>query len=199
MWITKLEDAGKRRTRVFLDEESFCLLYPSEMRELGNRENQEMDEDRFAAMQKMLLQRAERKALSLLEYKDRTRKELQDRLLRLEYPEHVVEDAVAYVELYGYINDEEYVRRYMEYKADSKSRRQMMQELRQKGIKSSLLEHIWDEYEYNEMEILEGQLEKRIRQKGTVTEENFQKFYNYFARKGFSSHTILYLLKKYKQ
>lgn len=74
-----------------------------------------------------------------------------------------------------------------------------MQELRQKGIKSSLLEHIWDEYEYNEMEILEGQLEKRIRQKGTVTEENFQKFYNYFARKGFSSHTILYLLKKYKQ
>lgn len=199
MWITKLEDAGKRRTRVFLDEESFCLLYPSEMRELGIREDQEMDEDRFAAMQKMLLQRAERKALSLLEYKDRTRKELQDRLLRLEYPEHVVEDAVAYVELYGYINDEEYVRRYMEYKADSKSRRQIMQELRQKGIKSSLLEHIWDEYEYNEMEILEGQLEKRIRQKGTVTEENFQKFYNYFARKGFSSHTILYLLKKYKQ
>lgn len=199
MWITKLEDAGKRKVRVFLDEERFCSLYPNEMRELGIRENQEMDADRFSVMQKMLLQRAERKALSLLEYKDRTKKELKDRLLRLEYPEHVVEDAVAYVEFYGYINDEEYVRRYMEYKADSKSRRQIVQELKQKGIRSSLLERIWDEYEYNETEILKGQLERRIRQKGTVTEENFQKYYNYFARKGFSSHTILYLLKKYKQ
>ncbi len=199
MWITKLEDAGKRKVRVFLDEERFCSLYPNEMRELGIRENQEMDADRFSVMQKMLLQRAERKALSLLEYKDRTKKELKDRLLRLEYPEHVVEDAVAYVEFYGYINDEEYVRRYMEYKADSKSRRQIVQELKQKGIRSSLLERIWDEYEYNETEILKGQLERRIRQKGTVTEENFQKYYNYFARKGFSSHTILYLLKKNKQ
>ena len=199
MWITKLEDAGKRKVRVFLDEERFCSLYPNEMWELGIRENQEMDADRFSVMQKMLLQRAERKALSLLEYKDRTKKELKDRLLRLEYPEHVVEDAVAYVEFYGYINDEEYVRRYMEYKADSKSRRQIVQELKQKGIRSSLLERIWDEYEYNETEILKGQLERRIRQKGTVTEENFQKYYNYFARKGFSSHTILYLLKKNKQ
>ena len=173
MWITKLEDAGKRKVRVFLDEERFCSLYPNEMRELGIRENQEMDADRFSVMQKMLLQRAERKALSLLEYKDRTKKELKDRLLRLEYPEHVVEDAVAYVEFYGYINDEEYVRRYMEYKADSKSRRQIVQELKQKGIRSSLLERIWDEYEYNETEILKGQLERRIRQKGTVTEENF--------------------------
>ena len=46
---------------------------------------------------------------------------------------------------------------------------------------------------------MKEQLEKRIRQKGPVTEENFQKYYGFFARKGFSSHSILYFLKKYKQ
>ena len=135
--------------------------------------------------------------MSLLKYQDRTKKELKDRLTRAEFPEFITEDAIAYVESFGYINDEEYVRRYMEYKAGNKSRIQIKMDLRKKGINGELLERIFDEYEYEEDEILEEQVEKRIRQKGTVTKDNFQKYYGYFARKGFNSGKILDLLRKY--
>lgn len=199
MILTKLEEVGKRQVRVFFDEENYCLLYQKECWNLHLKEEMEMTKEIFQKLNEMLLHRAKLKAMSLLKYCDRTRKELYDRLLRLEFPEFIVEEAIAYVESYGYINDEEYVRKYMEYKGSMKSRRQIRQELKQKGIKDSILEHVFDTYEYEEDNILRQQIEKRIRQKGPVTEANFQKYYGFFARRGFSSGEILRLLKEYKQ
>ena len=117
--------------------------------------------------------------------------------MRAEFPEFITEGAIAYVESFGYINDEEYVRRYMEYKAETKSRIQIKMDLRKKGIGTEILERIFDEYEYEEDDVLEEQVQKRIRQKGSVTKENFQKYYGYFARKGFNSLKIIDLLRKY--
>ena len=197
MIISRLEEIGKKQVRLFFDEEKYCLLYHNEIRRLGLREQEEVDQKVFAELNALLLHRAKLKAMSLLKYQDRTKKELKERLARLEFPEFIIEDAVSYVESFGYINDEAYIRRYMEYKAPSKSRLQIQRELQQKGVSIQLLESVWEEYEYQEEDILEEQLQKRIRQKGPVTDGNFQKNYGYFARKGFSSNLIL--LKKYKQ
>ena len=199
MIISRLEEIGKKQVRLFFDEEKYCLLYHNEIRRLGLREQEEVDQKVFAELNALLLHRAKLKAMSLLKYQDRTKKELKERLARLEFPEFIIEDAVSYVESFGYINDEAYIRRYMEYKAPSKSRLQIQRELQQKGVSIPLLESVWEEYEYQEEDILEEQLQKRIRQKGPVTDGNFQKNYGYFARKGFSSNLILNLLQKYKQ
>ena len=199
MIISRLEEIGKKQVRLFFDEEKYCLLYHNEIRRLGLREQEEVDQKVFAELNALLLHRAKLKAMSLLKYQDRTKKELKERLARLEFPEFIIEDAVSYVESFGYINDEAYIRRYMEYKAPSKSRLQIQRELQQKGVSIQLLESVWEEYEYQEEDILEEQLQKRIRQKGPVTDGNFQKNYGYFERKGFSSNLILNLLKKYKQ
>ena len=199
MIISRLEEIGKKQVRLFFDEEKYCLLYHNEIRRLGLREQEEVDQKVFAELNALLLHRAKLKAMSLLKYQDRTKKELKERLARLEFPEFIIEDAVSYVESFGYINDEAYIRRYMEYKAPSKSRLQIQRELQQKGVSIQLLESVWEEYEYQEEDILEEQLQKRIRQKGPVTDGKFQKNYGYFARKGFSSNLILNLLKKYKQ
>lgn len=199
MIITRLENVGKKQVRIFFDEERYCLLYLTELKKLGWKEEQEIFQEEFQELNGMLLHRAKLKAMSLLKYKDRTRKELKERLLLLEFPEFIVEEAISYVESYGYINDEEYVRRYMEYRAVSKSRLQIRQELMKKGIPSELTEKLWDEYEYHEEDILEKQIQKRIRQKGPITSDNFKKNYAFFARKGYSSDYILQLLKKYKQ
>lgn len=197
MIITKLDKVGTKQARLFFDEEKYCLLYYNEVRRLGFHEQDEIGQEQFEELNQLLLHRAKLKAMSLLKYQDRTRKELKDRLMRAEFPEFIVEGAVTYVESFGYINDEEYVRRYMEYKSGSKSRIQIKMDLRKKGIKAELLERIFDEYEYEEDDILEEQVKKRIRQKGPVTKDNFQKYYGYFARKGFQSTKILDLLRKY--
>ena len=197
MIITKLDKVGTKQVRLFFDEEKYCLLYYNEVRRLGFHEKDEVGQQEFEELNKLLLHRAKLKAMSLLKYQDRTRKELKDRLMRAEFPEFITEGAVAYVESFGYINDEEYVRRYMEYKAETKSRIQIKMDLRKKGIGTEILERIFDEYEYEEDDVLEEQVQKRIRQKGSVTKENFQKYYGYFARKGFNSVKIIDLLRKY--
>lgn len=197
MIITKLDKVGTKQVRLFFDEEKYCLLYYNEVRRLGFHEKDEVGQQEFEELNKLLLHRAKMKAMSLLKYQDRTRKELKDRLMRAEFPEFITEGAIAYVESFGYINDEEYVRRYMEYKAGTKSRIQIKMDLRKKGIGTEILERIFDEYEYEEDDVLEEQVQKRIRQKGSVTKENFQKYYGYFARKGFNSVKIIDLLRKY--
>ncbi len=197
MIITKLDKVGTKQVRLFFDEEKYCLLYYNEVRRLGFHEKDEVGQQEFEELNKLLLHRAKLKAMSLLKYQDRTRKELKDRLMRAEFPEFITEGAIAYVESFGYINDEEYVRRYMEYKAGTKSRIQIKMDLRKKGIGTEILERIFDEYEYEEDDVLEEQVQKRIRQKGSVTKENFQKYYGYFARKGFNSVKIIDLLRKY--
>ncbi|MED9813858.1 regulatory protein RecX [Anaerostipes sp.] len=197
MIITKLDKVGTKQVRLFFDEEKYCLLYYNEVRRLGFHEKDEVGQKEFEELNKLLLHRAKLKAMSLLKYQDRTRKELKDRLMRVEFPEFITEGAIAYVESFGYINDEEYVRRYMEYKAGTKSRIQIKMDLRKKGIGTEILERIFDEYEYEEDDVLEEQVQKRIRQKGSVTKENFQKYYGYFARKGFNSVKIIDLLRKY--
>ena len=197
MIITKLDKVGTKQVRLFFDEEKYCLLYYNEVRRLGFHEKDEVGQQEFEELNKLLLHRAKLKAMSLLKYQDRTRKELKDRLMRAEFPEFITEGAIAYVESFGYINDEEYVRRYMEYKAGIKSRIQIKMDLRKKGIGTEILERIFDEYEYEEDDVLEEQVQKRIRQKGSVTKENFQKYYGYFARKGFNSVKIIDLLRKY--
>lgn len=197
MIITKLDKVGTKQVRLFFDEEKYCLLYYNEVRRLGFHEKDEVGQQEFEELNKLLLHRAKLKAMSLLKYQDRTRKELKDRLMRAEFPEFITEGAIAYVESFGYINDEEYVRRYMEYKAGTKSRIQIKMDLRKKGIGTEILERIFDEYEYEEDDVLEEQVQKRIRQKGSVTKENFQKYYGYFVRKGFNSVKIIDLLRKY--
>ena len=197
MIITKLDKVGTKQVRLLFDEEKYCLLYYNEVRRLGFHEKDEVGQQEFEELNKLLLHRAKLKAMSLLKYQDRTRKELKDRLMRAEFPEFITEGAIAYVESFGYINDEEYIRRYMEYKAGTKSRIQIKMDLRKKGIGTEILERIFDEYEYEEDDVLEEQVQKRIRQKGSVTKENFQKYYGYFARKGFNSVKIIDLLRKY--
>lgn len=197
MIITKLDKVGTKQVRLFFDEEKYCLLYYNEVRRLGFHEKDEVGQQEFEELNKLLLHRAKLKAMSLLKYQDRTRKELKDRLMRAEFPEFITEGAIAYVESFGYINDEEYIRRYMEYEAGTKSRIQIKMDLRKKGIGTEILERIFDEYEYEEDDVLEEQVQKRIRQKGSVTKENFQKYYGYFARKGFNSVKIIDLLRKY--
>ena len=98
MIITKLDKVGTKQVRLFFDEEKYCLLYYNEVRRLGFHEKDEVGQQEFEELNKLLLHRAKLKAMSLLKYQDRTRKELKDRLMRAEFPEFITEGAIAYVE-----------------------------------------------------------------------------------------------------
>ena len=197
MRITRIEPVTKTKYRVSVDEQFAFVVYKGELSRFHLKEECELTEDTYAKIKEVLLKRAKLRAMHLLNDMARTESQLRDKLKLGGYPSEITEAAVAYVKSFGYINDEEYVRRYMEYKSGSKI--QIKMDLRKKGITAETLERVFEEYEYEEDDILEEQVKKRIRQKGSVTKENFQKYYGYFARKGFNSGKILDLLRKYME
>ena len=200
MKVTRVEAVTKTKYKVFLDEQFAFELYKGELSRYQIAEGAQISETIYEMIrQEVILKRIKLRALHLLNVSDRTEADLRNKLRQSHYPEDLIEEAVAYVKRFGYINDEEYVRRYMEYKSGSKSKIQIKMDLRKKGITAETLERVFEEYEYEEDDILEEQVKKRIRQKGSVTKENFQKYYGYFARKGFNSGKILDLLRKYME
>ena len=194
-----LEPVGKKQIRLYLEDERYCLLYAGEVRRLGLKEDMELSDVQKNELDSMLLSRAKLKAINLLKVSDRTKEEIRMRLRRLELPDSCIEGAISYVEGYRYIDDEAYVRNYIEYRGSSKSRLKLRQELSKKGIRPELFEQIWEESAASESDVMRPQIKKRIRQKGPVTEENFQKNLAFFARRGFSIHDILEILKEYKE
>ena len=145
MIITKLDKVGTKQVRLFFDEEKYCLLYYNEIRRLGFHEQDEIGQEEFEELNKLLLHRAKLKAMSLLKYQGRTKKELKERLMRAEFPEFITEGAVAYVESFGYINDDAYIRNIIDSRKDKKSRREIYALLRQKGVDMNRAEEIMEE------------------------------------------------------
>ena len=73
--------------------------------------------------------RARKKAMRLLEHMDRTEKGLTDKLRQAEFSPEAVEDAIAYVKSYGYINDARYARTYISFRMETRSRQKILSEL----------------------------------------------------------------------
>ena len=89
-------------------------------------------------------QAARRKALLLLEHMDRTEKGLSDRLRQAGFCAEAVEDAVAYVSSFGYVDDDRYAENYIAYRIQSKSKRKILQELLQKGVDKETAQAAWE-------------------------------------------------------
>lgn len=132
------------------------------------------------------LRRAKLRALHLLTAMDRTEKDLREKL-SASYCEQTVEAAVAYVKSFGYIDDERYIRNYIESKSRTKSRMQIEQELIfRKGLSK---EAVQQGFETARMADVTEVIQKYMQKKGVSPEncsyEQKQKFFAYMMRKGF--------------
>ena len=192
MIITKLDKVGTKQVRLFFDEEKYCLLYYNEIRRLGFHEQDEIGQEEFEELNKLLLHRAKLKAMSLLKYQDRTKKELKERLMRAEFPEFITEGAVAYVESFGYINDDAYIRNFIDSRKDKKSRREIYAILRQKGVDMNRAEEIMEEMyeEHSDQEAIRELLRKKHWDFACTDPKEKQKIYGYLVRKGFRYEDI---------
>ena len=83
--------------------------------------------------------RATEKAMALLLHKDRTEKELSDRLYRAGFSESASRFAMAYVSRFGYINDRRYAEGYIDYHKQTKSKNEIRRKLKEKGVSDEIL------------------------------------------------------------
>ena len=196
MTITEITAITNARYRVTLDEEITFALYKGELRRFHMRQGGEIAEDIYQSiLHEILPKRARMRCLNLLKTKDYTKKQLEDKLKQGEYPKEIIADAIAYVESYGYINDENYARNFIEYNMQKKSRTRMENDLLKKGIRKELIHKAFDELEEDGMKIDEtAMIQKLLMKKNyraqTATPEERRKMYGFLYRKGFHSDII---------
>ena len=144
------------------------------------------------------LRQAKLKALRLLERMDRTEAQLREKLLQAEFDSEMVEKAIAYVKSFGYINDERYVRNYIECRCQSKSRRQLEQELQfRKGVSSELIQQVYEELEpVDQCELIRKHLKKKHYRNAEADDRQKRSVIASLARKGFCMSDIISVMKE---
>lgn len=196
MIVTQLSEISRGRYRVYVEDEIAFVLYRGELRRLGIREGEEIPEESLREIQEEILpKRAVKRAMNLLQKRDYTAAGLREKLRNGDYPETCIEDAVAYVESYGYIDDLRYARDFILYNLDRKSRTRIEQDLQRKGIDRKLTQQVFTELEeegasQDEETMIRALLQKKKYDAKMATRQEKQRMYAFLYRRGFHSEAI---------
>ena len=197
MIITQMDSFGKDKLLITLDEEiSFCL-YQKEAHHLQLEPGAELTDTLYQEIRKeILIPRARKRTMYLLEKMDRTEAQLREKLRQGRYPEDIIENAIAYVKGFHYVDDLRYAESYVRCYSQSKSRRRLYQELVGKGVPRDLIEQaLEEEYETeDESAKIVRWLEKKHYSAEEADPKQRQRMYQFLLRKGFRSGDVLRLL-----
>lgn len=196
MLVTQISEVSKSRYRVYLDGQFAFVLYKGELRRFQIKENQELSEESYREiMTQILPKRAKLRSMNLLQSRDYTRRQLEDKLKQGDYPQECIEEAIAYVESYGYINDRRYARDFIEYNLSTKSRTRIEADLIRKGINKNVIRSAFEELaglgvEQDELALACDLLSKKKYCADTATGQEQQKMYGFLYRRGFRPDII---------
>lgn len=140
-----------------------------------------------------------KKAMDLLLYRDRTEKELRDRLLEAGFDEKAAEEGISYVASFGYLNDTRYAENYVFGMQGRKSRRRIRRELEEKGIAEETVENALSRIPENETEQIYALLCKRAGAPHSLEEKELRKLFGYLARRGFRTGDIWSAVRQYQE
>lgn len=194
----------KNRFKVRLIDGTDFVLYKKEIDRYDIRENEELPEEYFdEIIREIFIPRAKMRALHLLEKQDRTESNLRSKLRESGYPVAAIDVAIEYVSNYNYINDARYTENYIRVKSKTKSKRRIIEELLQKGIKKDLIYEIIEyiqmneDYEvFDERAIISDYVHRKL-SNTEVDEKAKNKVYSHLLRQGFNSSDILSEMKTY--
>ncbi len=197
MLIERIEESGKGKIKVYLDDGRFFAVYRKEVRGRNLEPGAELTEGELGDIYSTILApRARKRAMHLLEQMDRTEAQLREKLRQNGYPEDIVEDAVAYVEKFHYIDDRRYALNYIRYRSENQSRRQLSLKLSAKGVSRDIIEEALMEEcgQEDETPKILGWLKKKHYDPASASLKDRQKIYQFLLRKGFRSDDILRVL-----
>ena len=193
MQITDIKSVSKTKFKVYLDGQFAFTLYKGELFRYRIQEDGELSEEVYQEIrEKVVLKRAKLRAMHLLNDMDRTESQLRIKLLNGDYPADIVDEAIAYVKSFGYINDESYIRRFIESKKNSKSKKEIYALLMKKGVDMEQVQEILSEYYSAEdsLNAIRDLLRKKRYDPKSATDQEMRKIYGYLARKGFGYEDI---------
>lgn len=196
MTVTGIEELNNKKVRVFIDNEFAFVLYKGELRLYGIREGEEIGEGEYLEiMETVLPKRAKLRSMNLLKSRAYTEKQLRDKLIQGEYGEDIIEEAIAYVRSYGYIDDRKYAEDFISCHMADRSRKKIELDLYRKGIDRKIIKEIMErmaEEGEGPDEFLAAQklLAKKNFDPNTAGNKEKQKMSAFLYRKGFNMDII---------
>ena len=141
--------------------------------------------------------KARLRALKILTKMDKTERELADALNRAGFSKEAVADALSYVSSFGYLDDANYARKYVEYNKDRKSIQRIRFELMRKGIDKNLADEAAEQCEdLDEQQVLRRYLYKKWNCSEKPNEKELNRLVASLSRQGFSSCDIWQVLRE---
>lgn len=196
MIVTQITGITKGRYRIYIEEKPSFVLYRGELKRLGIREGEPISEKSLQEiMEEILPGRARRRAMNLLQSRDYTEAGLREKLRSGDYPENCIEEALAYVKSYGYVDDRRYAGDFISYNMERKSRTRMEQDLMKKGIGKDTICCVFEELEeqgtsQDEDAMIRSLLEKKKYDPKTAAKQEKQRMYAFLYRRGFHGEAI---------
>lgn len=196
MIVTDMIEVSKAKVKIEIDGTFAFVLYKGELRVYGIRQGEELSESSYLGItQKVLPERAKKRAMNLLKSRSYTSAQLTDKLIMGGYSAETAQAALDYVASFGYIDDAQYARDFIEYNLERKSRQRILTDLMKKGISKEIFLEAWDEVAGEDA----GELE-RAQIRSWIAKKNFsvknasnteiQKMIGFLFRKGFSIDAI---------
>jgi len=132
-------------------------------------------------------------ALKLIEFKDRTEKELRGRLLEKGYDENSVEDEIEFLKNYGYVNDARFAEHFTSDAINIKKwgKMRIRTELARKGIDSEIIENtIEDAFSECDDDRVFSMMKTRFANSDFSNIKERTRIFNFYMRRGFSPDEI---------
>ena len=202
MTVTEIRPVTKQKYQIEVEGHSPFVLYKGEVFRYHIEKDREISPEIYREIiEEVLTKRAKLRALHLLEQGDRTKKDLEEKLLKNGYPPEAVEAALAYVESFHYIDDKRYALSYIQNQSGRKGRARIQMELRRKGVPQEYIDQAFQEMEEetDTEAVIRELVQKKRRGQGPMDEKEKQRLYGFLLRRGFSTSDILCVLREFSE
>jgi len=123
----------------------------------------------------------------------KTKREVKDYLLRKGYSEEIAWFCIDKLKEYGYVDDQEYSKRFIQSNSKNQGKRLLEYKLMMKGVKKEDIGVAYDNSDVDAKENAKNVAEKHLRNK-EINKENLAKTYRYLIGKGFSYEEASYAI-----
>lgn len=200
MLVTKVEELKNKKLSIEIEQEFFGVLYKAEAKQLMIEEGRSLSELQIKEMNTLLVKRGKKRVFYLLGKKDYTVHEIEVKLREGGLSDKNIEQVIAYFEKAHYLDDVQFMNKYVEFHRTKRSLRQMKYELQQKGISSQRITDFFEEIDNSEETTIDALIEKKLRGRLSPEDDEVeQKTIAYMMRKGFAYEQVRKGVERYKK
>jgi len=202
--ITDIQVQKKHPSRrsIFLDGKFFCGVSDEVIVKFHLKRGMEIDDDELKELlYEEEFSKAKNYVYRILARRMYTTKEIRDKLVECGYVDKVIQNVIATLEQYGYLNDRTYAEEWIQLRMRAKPKGKMVlrQELARKGIEKSIIEDALDRTfdESKEADMVLDLARQRARlYSGDEPAAARRKLQEFLFRRGFDLETVRDAIQK---